>query len=48
MFDPDEGTAATVLCNGAVMTPDGRGLVGNTLFCTLAMQALWAACFSQP
>lgn len=48
MFDPDEGTAATVLCNGAVMTPDGRGLVGNTLFCTLAMQALWAACFSRP
>ena len=47
MFDPGEGTAAAVLCNGAVMSPDGRGVVGNTMFCTLAMQALWDACFNQ-
>lgn len=46
MFDPAEKTAAAVLCNGADMTPDGRGIYGNTLFCTQAIQALWAACFA--
>ena len=45
MFDPDERKAAAVLCNGADMEPDGRGILGNSLFCTQAMQALWSACF---
>ncbi len=46
MFDPEQKTAAAVLCNGADMTPDGSGVIGNTLFCTQAMRALWGACFS--
>jgi CubicO group peptidase (beta-lactamase class C family) len=45
MFDPDRKAAAAVLCNGADMEPDGRGIWHNTLFCTQAMQVLWAACF---
>ena len=45
MFDPEEKKAAAVLCNGADMESDGRGILGNTLFCTQAMQALWPACF---
>jgi CubicO group peptidase (beta-lactamase class C family) len=46
MFDPQRKAAAAVLCNGAQMESDGRGIWGNTLFCTQAMQALWAACFT--
>jgi CubicO group peptidase (beta-lactamase class C family) len=46
MFDPEEKTAAAVLCNGADMSPDGSGVIGNTLFCTQAMRALWGVCFS--
>ncbi len=45
MFDPHTKNAAAVLCNGADMASDGRGIYCNTLFCTQAMQALWAACF---
>jgi CubicO group peptidase (beta-lactamase class C family) len=45
MFDPQRKAAAAVLCNGAQMEPDGRGVWGNTMFCTQAIQALWAACF---
>ena len=48
MFDPEEKTAAAVLCNGADMSPDGSGVTGNTLFCTQALRALWEVCFSQP
>ena len=46
MFDPVKKNAAAVLCNGADMQPDGSGIIGNTLFCTQAMQALWDSCFS--
>lgn len=46
MFDPVKKNAAAVLCNGADMQPDGHGILGNTLFCTQAMQALWAVCFA--
>ena len=45
MFDPVRKNAAAVLCNGADMEPDGCGILGNTLFCTQAIQALWALCF---